>query len=238
LADTVLGVVGATGRLGSAVLAECARLGVEVGVTATRAGWDGAAPASVLVDASAPEALEDTIGYCERTGAALIYCVSTLPGHARDRLVALSARTPVVRADNLSIGHWLQMALVRAVAELSRALPRRPRMSVRERHPATKRDRPSASARALAATWACAAPPELRGATTVFRGGPPVSDHVVTFDVPGMALSIGHSVTDLTAAASALLGIADHVRALPPGWYPVTDVYSRLYGDARCHDDR
>jgi 4-hydroxy-tetrahydrodipicolinate reductase len=231
LADVVLGVVGGTGRLGSAVLAECARLGVEVGVTASRAGWVETTPASVLVDASAPEALQDTAGYCERTGAALIYCVSRLSDRARDRLTALAAGTPVVLADNLSIGHWLQTALIHVVADLTHALPQRPRMSVHERHPVTKQDRPSASACSLAAAWASTAPPELRGETTAQRGGQPVSDHVVTFDMPGMSLSIRHSVTDLTAAATALLGIAGHVRSLPPGCYPVFEIYSGRYGD-------
>jgi 4-hydroxy-tetrahydrodipicolinate reductase len=232
LADVVLGVVGGTGRLGSAVLAECARLGVQVGVTATRAGWVGTTTASVLVDASAPEALEDTIGYCDRTGAALVYCVSRLSGEARYRLTALAAGVPVVLADNLSLGHWLQTVLIHTMGELTQALPLRPRMSVHERHPATKWDRPSASARSLAAAWADVAPPELRGETTAQRGGQPVSDHIVTFDTPGMSLSISHSVTDLTAAATGLLGITGHVRELPPGCYPLFEIYSRLYGGA------
>lgn len=230
-------MVGATGRLGSAVLAECARLGVAVGVTASRAGWVGTTPASVLVDASGPDALEDTVDYCERNGAALVYCVSRTTDRTRDRLTALGARTPVVVADNLSIGHWLQTRLVHVVAELTQALPTRPRMSVHERHPVTKRDRPSASARSLAAVWASAAPPESCGETTAQRSGQPVSDHVVTFDLPGLSLSIGHSVTDLTAAATALLGIAGHVRSLPPGCYPVFEIYSRRYGSAGVRGD-
>ncbi len=230
MTDVVLGVVGSTGRLGSALLAECALRGVEVGVTASRAGWSAATPASVLVDASAPEALPDTVAYCERTDAALIYCVSRVSDDARDRLHALAHSIPVVLADNLSIGHWLQTWLVRSVADLTAALPQPPQMSVHERHPVTKADRPSASARSLAAVWAESAPPELCGETSVQRAGQPVSDHVVTFDTPGMSLSITHSVTDLRTAVAGLLGVAGHVRGLVPGCHPIFEVYSEVYG--------
>ncbi|CAM4160478.1 dihydrodipicolinate reductase C-terminal domain-containing protein [Kibdelosporangium persicum] len=237
MAELVLGVVGATGRLGSALLAECALSGVEVGVTASRVGWVAASQASVLVDASAPEALPDTVAYCEKTGAALIYCVSRISDDARDRLRALARDVPVVLADNLSIGHWLQMRLVRSVAELTAALPQRPLMSVHERHPVTKADRPSASARSLAAAWAESVPPELCGETSAQRAGQPVSDHVVTFDVPGMSLSITHSVTDLRTAAAGLLGVAGHVRGLVAGYHPIFTVYSDVYGGSAVTRD-
>ncbi|GAB3888174.1 dihydrodipicolinate reductase C-terminal domain-containing protein [Kibdelosporangium lantanae] len=227
--DLVVGVVGATGRLGSAVRAECARQGVQVGLAASRTEWRATGRVSVLVDASAPDALPATVKYCEQVGAALIYCVSRVTDESRRQLAELGDRTTVILADNLSVGHWLQVNLVRTVANLVRSFRQQPQMAVRERHPVTKKDSPSASARALADVWAATCPPELRGATTSQRGGPPVSDHEVTFDLPGMSLSIKHSVTDLHMAVIGLLDLVRHVRQLSPGLYPVFDVYSRMY---------
>jgi 4-hydroxy-tetrahydrodipicolinate reductase len=235
--ETVLGVVGAEGRLGKAILAECTRLGVRVGVTASRAGWRTEETARVLVDASGPSALDDTIGYCERTGAALIYTVSSVSTEARERLVALSARTPVVLADNLSIGHWLQVQLIQAVASLTSSLADPPRMSVLERHPVTKLDRPSASAKSLAAAWGEAAVPAA-GEIVAQRAGQPVSDHVVTFDLPGVSLSIGHSVSDLRAAATGLLGVIGYVGRRFEGFSTIFEVYSRVYGRGSDHNGR
>ncbi|AOS63970.1 dihydrodipicolinate reductase [Actinoalloteichus hymeniacidonis] len=208
-------------------------------MTASRAGWVEDTPPTVLVDASAPEALCDTVARCRRTGAALVYCVSNVPTEESHRLAALSAEIPVVVADNLSLGHWLQTRMIRMVAGLTASMPRSPRMSVHERHPVTKRDRPSASARSLMRAWMESAPPGSVGETTSQRSGQPVSDHVVTFDLPGMSLSIEHSVSDLSAAASCLLDVIEHVRRLPPGLHPIHEVYALLYARAEVrHGDR
>ncbi|MET0135381.1 MAG: dihydrodipicolinate reductase C-terminal domain-containing protein [Kibdelosporangium sp.] len=223
-ADLVLGIVGATGRLGTAVLGECARQGVRVGVEAASTGWRITVDATVLVDASGPGALDDTIGYCERTGAALIYAVSSVPAEGCDRLAGLSTQVPVVLADNLSLGHWLQVSLIRSVASLTRGFPRQPRVSVFERHPVTKADRPSASAKSLAAEWDPPAAIDSR------RAGMPVSDHVAVFDLPGVCLTIGHHVGDLRAAATGLLAAAGHVRGGSPGLLRIFDVYTDIYG--------
>ncbi|QWF76792.1 dihydrodipicolinate reductase C-terminal domain-containing protein [Amycolatopsis sp. CA-230715] len=229
--EFVLGVVGATGRFGTAVRAECERQGVHIGLTASRAGWRESARVSVLADTSVPDALPDTVEHCRNAGAALVYCVSTVSDDARRSLAELGRDQVVVLADNLSVGHWMQTRLVRTIATMVASAGKRPRMSVHERHPVTKKDSPSASAKSLAAAWASAAPPELCGGTTAQRSGQPVSDHAVTFDLPGMSLSITHSVSDLRAAATGLVDVARYARGLAPGLYPVFDVYSRMYGD-------
>ncbi|MBB4910645.1 dihydrodipicolinate reductase C-terminal domain-containing protein [Actinophytocola algeriensis] len=223
-----LGVVGSTGRLGTAIMAECRHRNVPVGVTASRAGWRLDEPANVLVDASSAGALADTVDHCQRHQAALVYAVSTISPAAHDRLWRLSELVPVLLADNLSFGHWLQTALVRTIATLTAPFENQPRMSVFERHPVTKADRPSASARSLAAAWAGASPPNCHGEVASFRAGQPVSDHVVTFDLPGESVSVHHGVSDLRAAAMGLLVAAAHLAGRSPGLLLMDEVYSAV----------
>jgi 4-hydroxy-tetrahydrodipicolinate reductase len=224
--ELVMGVVGASGRLGGAIVAECVRRGIRVGTTASRAGWNIAAAAGVLVDASAPGALDRTVGHCAESGAALIYAVSSISPESLDRLRELSTLVHVVIADNLSVGHWLQRTMVRHVAALAGVLDSPPRMSVLERHPVTKRDRPSASAKSLAAAWAESAPSSCQGEIGSLRAGHPVSDHTVIIDLPGESVVIEHGVTDLGAAAAGALTAARRIAGLPPGMSTMEQIYS------------
>ncbi|TYL85816.1 dihydrodipicolinate reductase C-terminal domain-containing protein [Bradyrhizobium cytisi] len=229
----IVGIVGSTGRLGMAIADECTRCGVRLGLRASSSGWRIDTAPHVLVDATAPSALLDTIGYCRETGTALIYAVSSVPSDAYRTLVELSRQVPVVIADNLSIGHWLQVSLVRTIARLSAGFERQPRMSVLERHPVTKRDRPSASAGSLARSWAELAVTYSHGEIVSQRAGAPVSDHMVTFDLPGASLSISHSVADLRAAASGFLAAARYAFERSPGLATMFDVYAGLYEPVR-----
>jgi 4-hydroxy-tetrahydrodipicolinate reductase len=221
----VLGVVGVGGRLGGAIVTECGRRGVRVGVRATRAGWTVDARADVLVDASGPDAFDRTVAYCADHGSALIYAVSSVSPVSLGRLRDLSTDVPVVVADNLSVGHWLQLTMVRQVAALAGVLDTPPRMSVFERHPVTKRDRPSASARSLAAAW-----PSGPGEITSLRAGHPVSDHSVILDLPGESVVIEHGVTNLGAAATGAVIAAWRVATAPPGLSTMEDIYAAHCG--------
>lgn len=225
-----IGVVGAAGRLGRALLAECERQARLVTLQADRTGWRQSASPDVLIDASGPDAAQASVAYCGDYRIPLIYAVSAgFPGRS-ELLAGLADAVPVVIATNLSRGHWVQLALLRWLAEFVGDRPG----EVFERHPVTKRDAPSASALELAAAWT-----SLGGRTDteieVERAGEPVSDHVVTVRLPGEILQLGHAVFDLRAAATGALLAVDFARTVGAGSYSMADVFGRIAVTAQ-HD--
>ncbi|MGW4369554.1 dihydrodipicolinate reductase C-terminal domain-containing protein [Nocardia takedensis] len=226
--DRPVAVVGATGRLGSALLRACAEAGVTVTTTANSSGWrrDSVRP-GVVIDASRPVALDEVADYCRETGAALLSCVSGRPAAAEAALDALAARVPVLVAANLSPLHWLQAHAARLVARLAAEVVPDAEFAVIDRHPTTKLDAPSATARQLAALVGND-PPVVSD-----RFGPAVSDHEVLITAGGETLALTHSVRDLRGPATGALRLAARLEQLPPGRYTADEVYADLTGAAR-----
>src|SRR5258706_10000245 len=101
-----LGVVGASGRLGAAIVTLARERGVALPVLASRrAGWTTERRPDVVVDASHRSALAEVIAYCEREAVPLVCATSQLDAADLDALIALARRVAVVRAANLSFGH-------------------------------------------------------------------------------------------------------------------------------------
>lgn len=226
-APPTVGVVG-LGRLGNGVVRLCAQRGRTVGLTVSRTqGWNIAAPAAVLIDASGPGALDEVLAHCRKYRAALVECVSDLGSRDWAALHDLALEVPVVRATNLSLGHHLQSTLMTGLAALRPEAVAAPEASVHERHPATKAHRPSASAVRLADRW--------RGATGTAvaeissrRAGPAVSDHEVLWCWPDESLLLRHSVTGIAAAAAGALAAADWAAGRAPGLTEMDTVYDDL----------
>jgi 4-hydroxy-tetrahydrodipicolinate reductase len=228
----VIGVVG-RGRLGRAVADACARHGRPAALTAGPGGWRTPGGATVLpeviVDASAPAAHDAVREQCERYGAALVECVSDLDDGQWRALADLAGKVPVVRATNLTIGHYVQRRFVEwlAASAVSAVLP--PEAAVHERHPAAKAHRPSATAVELSRTWTAGSGTPV-AETSSLRAGPPVSDHEVLWTWPGEALLLRHSVRDLAAAATGALAAARWAAGRGPGLVTMRTVYDDLTG--------
>jgi 4-hydroxy-tetrahydrodipicolinate reductase len=221
----VLGIIGANGRLGSAVRAAATAGGWEVGLTADRGGWTVRTTPDVVVDASHRSALADVAGYCIDHGVPLVSTTSGLTGDDHAALGASARAVAVVRAPNLALGHLLQRTLLEGLAQhLAGVLERgAAELTVAERHPTTKLDRPSATALVLAATWRAATGTEPASVDAV-RGGLGVSDHAVTLTLGDEELVISHSVRSLTAPARRALEAAAWAWTAPPGLYGMADV--------------
>ncbi|MDR7168014.1 4-hydroxy-tetrahydrodipicolinate reductase [Nocardia kruczakiae] len=216
-------VVGSTGRLGSAVARECARRGLPIVAEVWSGGRRiGAERPDVVVDASHPAALDDTAELCRRTGSPLLYCVSN-PGGERLRLLRdLSAEIPVALATNLSPLHWIQVRTAALAAQLAGAITDDAETMIVDRHPATKRDAPSATARLLRETMGGHAD------ITSVRYGPMVSDHHIVFTAGPETLELNHSVRDIRAAALGALRLAGELVGLPAGWFTAAQLYDRI----------
>lgn len=213
-----IGVVGANGRLGSRLVAACRERGLPLALAATRESWEPLTPEppTVVLDASRGAVIGESAEYCRRTGAALVACASDLGEEGSRELEKLAGSVPVVLATNLSVGHWLQGHLLDTVARIVPALPAPPEASVVERHTTAKRDRPSASARALAERWAAHGHGPVGDLASV-RGGHPVSEHQVEWTFPAESLTLRHEVRSLDAAVFGALTAAAWTHTASPG---------------------
>jgi 4-hydroxy-tetrahydrodipicolinate reductase len=208
-------VVGADGRLGSAVASVAAGQGWRVrAVTRQTPAGPGVDP-GLVIDTSHQSALGVTLALCEPAASPLVYCVSVISPAARARLLAHARTAPVVIATNLALLHWVQSRLVEHAASLLRGLGR-PDVRVLERHPAGKADRPSATAVALAERWS-AATDRARPPIVSERSGGPVSDHHVELVLGEETLRLTHEVHGLAAAAAGAVRLARWIGAAPPG---------------------
>lgn len=226
-AGTQVVVVGGRGRLGSAVTAECRRRGLAVQGKQAAEPWPEPMPGIVVLDAGSPDGLADTVTFCRRTGASLVYAVSGLDDAGRAALERLGGDVAVVLATNLSLGHWLQARVGRWLARTVAELGEPAEASVWERHPRTKQHRPSSSAVELADGWAAtsgSAMPEI----VSLRSGHPVSEHALCLDWAYESLSVRHDVRDLRAAAAGAMLALGHVAGAGPGLIRFDAVLDRL----------
>lgn len=224
-----IGIIGSGGRLGGALSAACRGAGIPVVAEFTRSGLVETAVPTVVFDASSAAMVQRTVQLVDGWQAPLIYCVSVLPPEHRRLLGQLAERLPVVLAVNLSPGHWLQTTLTRQLAMLVKQCELAATAAVYERHPVTKRDRPSASAVQLAQAWQEHAPSAVTEVVSL-RHGPAVSDHHIQLDLMGESLSIAHQVSNLSAAAAGGLLLAARAHQLPAGFVTSDEVFDELFG--------
>ena len=219
-----IGVVGSRGRLGAAILALAGERRVAVGLERWRGGERRTAPPDVVLDVSHRSALRDSADLARALGVALVVGTSGRGADDDALLRGLADRVPVLVADNFSLGHFVQARVAELVARTSR-LAGAAEIAVVDRHPVTKRDAPSGTARRLAHLL------ERGGAGAVrvesLRHGPPVSDHRIALTLDCETVTIDHAVSGLRAmAAGALLAAAWAARPVPPGHYTMDDVYA------------
>ncbi|MFF9913232.1 dihydrodipicolinate reductase C-terminal domain-containing protein [Streptomyces sp. NPDC013457] len=221
-----IGIVG-LGRLGSALRAVCEADGTRVSLTASRrGGWSAEAVPDVLVDASAPEAHADVLDFCAGHRVPLVACVSNLTDTQWKALEELADMVPVVRATNLSFAHYLQVRIAEFTAGLATGRFATT-TTIRERHPLGKAHRPSATALALADTWAGASGRAVADIADE-RAGLPVGEHELTHTWEGEALHVRHHVGSWTVPARGALAAADWARAATPGLVTMRNVYDDL----------
>ena len=231
-----VGIVGHTGRLGSAIETVLCHLDFQVQQRRNTSVHDARGTVDVVIDASAPAGLERTLSMCGSNHAALIYCVSSISAKDRESLLSYSRSAPVVMAPNLSYGHWLQLQLLEVAAASLAVMPMEPYVSVLERHPHTKIDRPSASAVQLAERWGASygvPVPEVAS----YRAGPRVSGHRVDIDLAGESLSIHHEVGDLRSAARGAALLAGWAAKQPAGLYDSQAVFGMIFGRKPLDDN-
>jgi len=160
--------------------------------------------AEVMVDFTAPEAVEDNVRAAVERG---IPCVIGTSGFDQARVDALAQEHGVVcfHAPNFALGAVLMMRFAREAAAHF------PRAEIIELHHETKRDAPSGTARATAA--------ELAGDPTIHSVRLPglVAHQEVLFGGDGQLLTIRHDTFSREAFVPGVLLALERLPTLPIG---------------------
>ena len=187
---------GRWGKVGSALAPALERAGHEL--------VDELAAADVMVDFTAPEAVEANVRAAVEAGVPCVvgttgWDPAALDAFARERGVALFV------APNFAVGAVLMM---RFAAEAAQYLPR---AEIVELHAETKRDAPSGTAKATAAL--------LPGETAIHSVRLPglVAHQEVLLGGEGQVLTIRHDTMSREAFAPGVLLALERVTSLPAG---------------------
>ncbi|MGQ4276266.1 4-hydroxy-tetrahydrodipicolinate reductase [Pseudidiomarina sp. E22-M8] len=181
-------VIGASGRMGQAVLAELAKQQLScraaiVGAASSHLGKavehlpetaltysDGSELQStdvdVMIDFSLPDALVHNLTLAQRIGAAIVVCTTGLDDTQRQQLGDASQSVPVLYAANTSVGICVMEQLV---ALASGALPAAD-IEIVEAHHQAKRDAPSGTALVLGEAAAAGRGQQLAALNAGLRG--------------------------------------------------------------------
>lgn len=244
---TPVALLGATGRMGRAVLqvlpefpglvltgALCGPSGAGLGRDSGEAADGGPlgiavsgdtgtvlAGAEVAVDFTLPGAVAAHAAACATAGVAFVCGVTGLEERAHTALEAAARDVPVLWSPNMSAG---VAVLARLAAVAAAALGESFDGGVFEIHHRAKRDAPSGTALALAAALDGVAGRRAPTGCASLRGGDVVGEHTVVLAGPGERLELVHRATDRAIFARGALRAAAWLAGRKPGMYAFADV--------------
>lgn len=221
-----LALVGAGGRMGSRIDA-IASGDPEVLVSArfhreNAAQQALAASADVIVDFSCETGTRAAIAMARAGHAALLIGTTGLPEAVLGELRALSAERAVLIAPNTSLGIAVLKRLARLAGELLG--PAGWAVDIVETHHERKKDAPSGTALALAATLAEGGMPVASGRIHAIRAGDVVGEHEIRLAGPGERIHLMHQAVSRDLFASGALRAAKWLARRAPGAYSMEDV--------------
>ena len=192
----------------------------------------------VIVDFSAPGAVDPLLDYCEANQIPVVLCTTGMSEEQLERAAQISKETAVLKSANMSLGVNTMMKLVQAAARVLAEAGYD--MEIVERHHNQKLDAPSGTAIALAdaineamngqyhyqydrsAIRAKRDPKEI-GIQAV-RGGSIVGDHQVLFCGPDEVVEIRHTAYSRSIFAKGALQAAKFLKGKAAGYYTMSDV--------------
>lgn len=234
-----LAVLGAKGRMGSAVSRLAPGFGMSV-VAAIDSGDDlgaiAASGAQVVIDFSAPAALLAACDVCASSGIAIVSGTTGLDEAGRAALDRVAEKAPVLWEPNMSVGvHVLASLVDKALAALGPGYD----VEVVEAHHRMKVDAPSGTALRLAEVVKAGregsrfvhgreGKPGARDAKEIgmhaLRGGDVIGDHTVYFFGDGERLELTHRASSRDLFAHGALRAAAWLVGKPAGRYRLDDV--------------
>ena len=238
---TAIGIYGSEGRMGRAIAAAIEAAGARLagGADAQDDCRPLAQVADVLVDFSAPGALEEHLAAARTAGTPIVVGTTGLRDRHQAMIDAAAAEIAVLQTGNTSLGVTLLAQLVReAAAKLGADWD----IEIAEMHHRHKVDAPSGTALLLgeaAAAGRGATLAELRvdsragltGARTEgtigfasLRGGSVIGDHSVVFAGDGERVELSHLAQDRSTFAHGAVRAALWLAGKPAGRYRMADV--------------
>jgi len=238
---TAIGILGSEGRMGRAIAAIAADFGATVagGVDAGGDPLTLAKGADVLVDFTAPSALEANLAAACEAGTPIVVGTTGLGQAHHDLIDNAAARIAVLQTSTTSLGITLP---ARLVADAAARLGPDWDIEIVEAHHRHKIDAPSGTALLLGDAAA-----EGRGATLTdlkvvdragltgarsegtigfasIRGGSIAGDHQVIFAGPGERLELIHRAESREMFARGAVRAALWLAGQPAGRYAMTEV--------------
>jgi len=236
-----IGIFGARGRMGRAVALAAEAAGARV-AGGTDAGGDPgplARMSDVLVDFSAPSALDAHLDAARAAGTPILIGTTGLSPAHHAAVDAAAADIAVLQTGNTSLGVTLLGLLVREAA--ARLGPEWD-IEIVEMHHRHKKDAPSGTAALLGEAAAAG-----RGATLAevrvdgraglvgeraegtigfasLRGGSVIGDHSVVFAADGERIELNHRADDRVVFANGAVRAAQWLAGRAPGRYRMGDV--------------
>jgi 4-hydroxy-tetrahydrodipicolinate reductase len=195
----------------------------------------------VLVDFSAPDALDESLDRAKSAGTPILVGTTGLDETANERIAAAAKDIAVLRAPNTSLGIAVLAQLVERAAQL---LGPDWDIEIAETHHRMKADAPSGTAWLLAHAAACGRGTDIeaeagrcgtglkreRGAIgfASLRGGTVAGEHDVMFLGEKERVILSHRAENRLIFARGALAGARFLIGKPPGLYSMRDVIAAL----------
>ena len=243
---------GCSGRMGRAVEAVCAAqpdMEIAAGFDLLGAGerdfpvfstpGDCDKQADVLIDFSRPDALNDILAFAEKSGCALVLATTGYSAEQQAKIDAMSAKVPVFRASNFSLGINLLIDLAKKAASVLGLFYD---VEIVEAHHNMKVDAPSGTAVTIAEEVAA----QYEGGKQFvygrhetnkrrdvhemgihsIRGGTIVGKHDVMFIGKDEVITISHEAQSRMVFAVGAVRAAKFVAGKPAGKYTMSMMLS------------
>lgn len=192
----------------------------------------------VIVDFSAPAAVDSLLDYCEANKVPVVLCTTGLTEEQAERAREVSKTTAVLRSANMSLGINLLLKLVAEAAKVLAASGFD--MEIVEKHHNQKKDAPSGTALALAEALNNAMgqayhnvfdrsrTSEKRDAREIgisaVRGGSIVGEHDVIFAGKDEVVTFSHTAYSKAIFAKGAVSAAKFLAGKGPGMYDMSHV--------------
>ena len=246
-------IQGIYGRMGHALIEKIAarqdcrvvagvdREAGKVGDIPVYAGFEGLPKVDAIIDFSSPSGAVAAVQYGAVHGVPCVICSTGLSAEDETVLEEASAKTPIFRSANMSLGVNVLIELAR---QATRVLSGEFDIEIVEKHHHNKLDAPSGTALMLAdaineendgayhyvydrSSVRQKRDPKEIGISSV-RGGSIVGDHEVLFCGPDEVITLKHTAYSRNIFANGAINAAVYLAKKEPGLYNMSDMIAEM----------